>query len=74
MSDLNLPYRIQETAGIKHYCACGKSKKMPYCDGAHKGTGISPYKVEIEVDMPVSICSCGKSKNMPYCDGAHQSL
>ena len=24
------------------WCACGRSKNQPYCDGSHKGTGIVP--------------------------------
>ncbi len=74
MSEIKLPYRIHEKAGVKLYCSCGKSKKMPHCDGSHKGTDKKPYKTEIEVDMMVNICSCGQSKNMPFCDGTHQSL
>lgn len=75
MGNSKLPIIINEKAGIKLYCSCGRSKKMPYCDGiSHKNTGMKPYRVEIEEDMKVSICTCGKSLDMPFCDGAHQLL
>ncbi len=65
------PYIVEETPGPRAYCACDKSANMPYCDGAHKGTGISPTIVEVKEAGTVAICGCGKSENTPHCDGAH---
>ncbi|WP_076791895.1 CDGSH iron-sulfur domain-containing protein [Chlorobium sp. KB01] len=67
------PYIIKEQPGTKYYCACSKSKNLPYCDGSHKGSGLHPVKVEIDEEKTVAICSCGLSANPPYCDGSHKS-
>ncbi len=69
----NKPYKISESAGTKYYCACGKSRNLPYCDGSHKGSAMQPYEVTIEADKTVSICGCGRSARMPFCDGAHKA-
>ncbi len=29
-----------ETGEVIYICRCGASEKMPFCDGAHKRTGI----------------------------------
>ncbi|HEU0008421.1 MAG TPA: CDGSH iron-sulfur domain-containing protein, partial [Verrucomicrobiae bacterium] len=29
------------------WCACGRSKEQPFCDGSHKGTGLGPKKVSV---------------------------
>ena len=68
------PYIITEQPGLKKYCACGKSQKLPYCDGSHKGTGLHSLKVEFEEEKTVAICSCGRSAKLPFCDGAHKVL
>lgn len=35
------PYSVDVEAGKTYYwCACGQSKKQPFCDGSHKETGI----------------------------------
>jgi len=72
MTKEKTPFIINETAGTKYYCKCGKSKNLPYCDGAHQGTEVLPFKVEIDVAKTVAICSCGQSKNLPFCDGTHK--
>ena len=68
------PYRVEEEAGSKFWCACGDSKNQPYCDGSHRGTGFAPVKVEIEEAKAVSYCGCKHSKNPPFCDGSHREL
>ncbi len=67
------PYIIKEQPGTKYYCGCGKSQNFPYCDGAHQGSGLHPYQVEIEKEKTVAVCGCGKSAAMPFCDGAHKA-
>ena len=40
------PYAVDVEAGKNYtWCACGLSKKQPFCDGAHKaGSTISPIR------------------------------
>lgn len=74
MSDKKTPYILKGKEGTQAYWACGKSNNMPYCDGALRGTGITPYIVKIEKEKTVAVCSCGHSGDMPFCDGTHASL
>ena len=41
------PYALELSPGDYWWCACGKSKKQPFCDGSHKDTGIAPVKFTI---------------------------
>ena len=68
------PYVIHEEPGTKFWCACGRSKNQPYCDGSHKGTGISPVKVEIKEAKKIAWCGCKHSEKGPFCDGSHRHL
>jgi len=63
-------------AEMKLWCACGLSKKQPWCDGSHSGTGIQPLKwtVPCKQQRIYLICNCKYSKSPPYCDGTHVSL
>jgi CDGSH-type Zn-finger protein len=56
------------------WCACGRSKSQPFCDGSHKGSGFGPKTVEITEAKTVAWCACKHSKGMPFCDGTHGSL
>jgi CDGSH-type Zn-finger protein len=58
--------------GTYHWCACGKSKAQPFCDGSHKGTEFAPLKVEITEAKTVAWCQCKHTKNPPFCDGSHK--
>ena len=68
------PYIIEEEPGTKFWCACGRSKNQPYCDGSHKGTGITPVKVEITEKKKVAWCGCKHSVKGAFCDGSHRHL
>jgi len=68
------PYMKDEDAGLYFWCACGQSKNQPYCDGSHKGSGISPVKVNLDEDKKVAWCGCKHSGNKPFCDGSHRNL
>jgi CDGSH-type Zn-finger protein len=68
------PYIIEEEPGTKFWCACGRSKSQPYCDGSHKGTGITPVKVEITEKKKVAWCGCKHSAKGAFCDGSHRNL
>jgi CDGSH-type Zn-finger protein len=60
--------------GTYHWCACGRSKKQPFCDGSHKGTEFAPLTVEIAEAKTVAWCMCKHTKTPPFCDGSHQKL
>lgn len=55
------------------WCACGLSNNQPWCNGAHKGSGMSPLVFKTEKTMQGAMCMCKQTKNPPYCDGSHNS-
>ena len=66
------PMVQQTAAGTYWWCACGRSKTQPFCDGSHKGTGLAPMKTEITEGRQVAWCACKHSKSPPFCDGSHR--
>lgn len=71
----NKPKKTTLEKGNEYYfCACGKSKGQPFCDGSHKGTSFTPKKFVAESDGDAYLCMCKMSKNTPYCDGTHKSI
>jgi CDGSH-type Zn-finger protein len=58
-------------AGTYFWCSCGLTKHEPFCDGAHKGTGMIPREAEILEDKNVAWCTCKLSRLGPFCDGTH---
>lgn len=40
------PIQVRGVASgeTKLWCTCGLSRKQPWCDGSHKGTGFKPLK------------------------------
>ena len=42
-----MPIPMELEPGNYLWCSCGKSKKSPLCDGAHKGTECKPYKFTV---------------------------
>ena len=70
-----VPYMIEVEAGRNYlWCACGRSKKQPICDGSHSGTGITPIIYEAEATKKVMFCGCKASRKKPICDGSHNRL
>lgn len=65
---------MQMQAGKYFWCACGRSKKQPFCDGSHKDTGIHPVRVVLDEDKQVAWCMCKQTKTPPFCDGTHRSI
>lgn len=55
------------------WCACGKSKNQPFCDGSHQGSGITPKIFKTQDATKGYLCMCKQSKNAPYCDGSHKT-
>jgi len=60
--------------GTYWWCACGKSKTQPFCDGSHQGTGFLPVEVVIPEPESIAWCACKHTKTQPFCDGTHNSL
>lgn len=57
------------------WCSCGKSANQPLCDGAHKGSGMSPTIVKFEEAKDVWFCACKQTSNgQGLCDGTHKAL
>ena len=40
------PFVQKVEPGTYWWCACGKSKGQPFCDGSHKGSGFAPLKAD----------------------------
>ncbi len=55
------------------WCACGRSKSQPFCDGSHKGTGLSPKEYKSDKAADVWFCACKQSGGAPLCDGSHKT-
>ena len=69
------PYSCNVEAGKKYFwCACGRSKKQPFCDGSHAGTGFTPVMYEATATREVFFCGCKSTKKQPLCDGSHGKL
>jgi len=60
--------------GTYWWCACGRSKNQPFCDGSHQGTGLGPKQTEITKARTVAWCACKHSHTPPFCDGTHATL
>ncbi|MEZ5080006.1 MAG: glutamate synthase-related protein [Thermoleophilia bacterium] len=68
----NSPATVTLTAGEQyHWCACGRSKNQPFCDGSHAGTGFTPKAFTADEDGEAHLCVCKRTGNAPFCDGSH---
>ena len=56
------------------WCACGRSKNQPWCDGSHAGTGFEPHEFQVASAGRYTLCQCKHTANAPFCDGAHDLL
>ncbi len=69
------PFAVELEAGKNyHWCTCGRSANQPFCDGSHKGTGMTPMAFTPEKSGTAYLCGCKHSKNPPYCDGSHHAF
>ncbi len=69
------PYLIQVEAGKDYWwCACGRSKNQPFCDGSHKGSRFTPVKYAATETKTVAFCGCKHTATPPLCDGTHKRL
>lgn len=68
------PVAVDLEPGTYSWCACGRSKNQPFCDGSHAGTGIFPVRFTIEEKCRKAMCLCKHSGTKPFCDGTHRTL
>lgn len=69
------PFMIEVVAGKDYWwCACGRSKNQPFCDGSHKGSEFSPIQWKATEAKAVYFCGCKNSGHKPFCDGTHSKL
>ena len=66
--------KLEMDPGTYFWCACGKSKDQPFCDGSHKGTKFMPEKVVIEEKQIFPWCMCRYSDKGARCDSKHREL
>lgn len=69
-----VPYVLDCKPGTYAWCACGRSKKQPFCDGSHAGTSFVPRIETITEQKKVAWCGCKHAKTKPFCDGSHSRL
>jgi len=69
------PIAVEVEAGKSYWwCACGRSKTQPFCDGSHKTTSFTPIEFKAAKSEKVFFCTCKRSAKMPLCDGSHKKL
>lgn len=68
------PYVVDLQVGEYYWCACGKSKTQPFCDGSHADTDIKPVAFTVEEAGVQYLCGCRATSNAPFCDGSHQAV
>ena len=81
-TDMNKSMIAQKTpiaeeleAGKSYFwCACGRSKNQPFCDGSHKDTEFLPVKYTAAESEKVYFCACKQTGNPPLCDGTHKKI
>lgn len=69
------PAEVELEEGKEYYwCRCGRSQNQPFCDGSHKGTGITPVGFTAKESGTAYLCRCKATGDQPYCDGTHAKL
>lgn len=68
------PVVLDLQPGTYYWCSCGLSSNQPFCNGAHKDTGLTPLAFELTEAKKVAICNCKATANHPFCDGNHANL
>ncbi len=53
------------------WCACAKSKTLPFCDNSHTTTSETPISFIASSTKKEFLCTCSNSKSAPFCDGSH---
>ena len=69
------PFVVEVEAGKDYWwCACGRSKNQPFCDGSHSETEFTPLQYTAIESTKVWFCCCKQTANKPMCDGSHKKL
>ncbi len=69
------PFSSEVEAGKTYWwCACGQSRRQPFCDGSHKGSEFTPFEFKATESKTVHFCGCKNSGSKPVCDGTHNKL
>ncbi len=68
------PQQVTLEPGEHYWCACGRSRNQPFCDGSHAGTGIEPVAFAVKDKTDAWLCMCKQTGDAPYCDGTHKTL
>ncbi|MBW2529351.1 MAG: CDGSH iron-sulfur domain-containing protein [Deltaproteobacteria bacterium] len=68
------PAKVELEPGTYYWCACGRSKKQPFCDGSHQGTEFAPVELAVAEKKTFFLCQCKRTANPPHCDGSHSKL
>jgi CDGSH-type Zn-finger protein len=69
------PFRVDVEAGRSYWwCACGQSKRQPFCDGSHKAGPFVPVEYKPAETGTVWMCGCKRTGNQPLCDGTHNTF
>lgn len=68
------PYAVELEPGDYYWCACGRSKSQPFCDGSHGGTDITPVKFTVTEKETKYLCGCRATNTAPFCDGTHSKV
>lgn len=69
------PFEVELEEGQNYFwCLCGLSQKQPFCDGAHKGSGLKSHCFTAKATEKIFLCGCKQTKNPPYCDGSHMEV
>jgi len=68
MAPIEVPLEAGKTCC---WCACGRSKSQPFCDGSHRRTSFTPLKFEATQAGRKWFCVCKQTQNPPFCYGQH---
>ena len=70
------PYKVKvEKEKTYSWCACGLSKRQPFCDSSHRKEGkFKSMKYLAEESKELYFCGCKMTKHPPFCDGSHSKL
>ena len=68
------PIEVAVESGKTYWwCACGRSKTQPFCDGSHKGTAYTPMKYRATESGRKWFCVCKQTADKPLCNGVNHA-